>query len=201
MNTDELIRRSLDGDENAFVQLITEYQKKIYNIAYRFFNNAPDAQDITQETLIKIYRSLDSYQIGRSFGSWVYMITINNCRDLAKQRKRHPFFSLDDEERTYLSGLLSDPNPTPEKFVMDREAEVILKQMISELPEIYREVIILREIVGLHYEEISEALELSLGTVKSRINRGRLLMREKIMDEREHSFLPHRHQERREGSG
>ncbi len=201
MDTDELIRRSLDGEEEAFAQLIANYQHKIYNIAYRFFNNTYDAQDITQETLIKIYRALSSYQVGRSFGSWVYMITINNCRDLAKQRKRHPSFSLDDEEKTHLAAALADCGPTPEKCVLDQEAETILKQMISDLPEIYREAIILREIAGLRYEEISDTLDLSLGTVKSRINRGRLLLREKIIESREHSFLDDRYQEREEGSG
>lgn len=201
METDELIRRSLDGDNEAFARLVAIYQHKIYNIAYRFFNNSFDAQDVAQETLIKIYRALGSYQIGRSFGSWVYMITINTCRDLAKQRKRHPVVSLDDEEKVHISAVLSDDGPSPEKSYLDEEAEQLLKKMISELPEIYREVIILREIAGLRYEEISDGLQISLGTVKSRINRGRLLLREKILKSREHSFLDYRYQERKEGSG
>ncbi len=202
MDIDALICRILDGEEAAFADLVLIYQQKIYNIAFRFFNNAHDAQDITQETLIKIYRALDRFQRGRSFDSWVYMIAINNCRDLAKKRKRQPAaaLSLDDQDKVYLDAVIADGGPGPEKQMLDQEAEVLLKRFISELPGIYREVIVLREIAGLRYEEISEALHLSLGTVKSRINRGRFMMREKILAEREHSFFEHRYVEREEGA-
>ena len=179
---EELIQKAIKGDESAFSTLVLRYQHQIYHIAYRFFGHQQDAEDATQNTIIKIYRSLQTYRKGSSFKNWVYTITMNTCRDMMRKAKRTPSFSYDNEENMAVLQIKThDREDNPEDFLMGKEEMAQLERAIRELPEEYRSVIILREFSILSYEEIIEVLGISLGTVKSRIIRARKMLREKLI--------------------
>lgn len=179
---EELIQKAIKGDEDAFTALVLRYQHQIYHIAYRFFGHKQDAEDATQNTIIKIYRSLHMYREGSSFKNWVYTITMNTCRDMMRKAKRTPSVSYDnDENRSVLQIKTDRREDNPEDTMMGKEEMAQLESAIAQLPEEYRTVIILREFSILTYEEIGNILNISLGTVKSRISRGRKILREQLI--------------------
>lgn len=177
------VRQAQDGDPEAFTVLIAQYQQLIYGISYRFFNNHHDAEDATQETILKVYRSIATYRSDSSFKSWLSAITANICRDILRKRKRRETISYDDDEwGDYLQPINDHRDELPEESYLDLEGVERLKAAIACLPEKFRVVIIMREFGQMNYEEISQALDMSLGTVKSRINRGRKLLRKMLTE-------------------
>lgn len=179
MNGDlELIRKAKWGDINAFEELISGYQQKVYNTAYRFFNNEEDAWDITQEVFIKIYTSLKNFKEGSAFSTWLYRIAVNTCIDFSRKRKKKDL-SLDDEISNVALKIAS-PQPLPDEVAEKKELRNAITMAILALPEDLRICVILRDIQGFTYLEISELLNCSIGTVKSRINRGRRALREQL---------------------
>ena len=183
---ESLIRRAQMGDSDAFAAIITAYQQQIYGLSYRFFNNYHDAEDAAQETIIKIYRSLASYQGAGSFKSWIFTITANTCRDLLRKRKGRETVSYDDDE--FGGGwepVSQCREEQPEDYALDQQGQEVLRAAIARLPENFRVAIVMREFAQMNYEEISIATNTSLGTVKSRINRGRKMLREMIKQSRE----------------
>lgn len=180
MNTErDLVRRAKSGDIAAFEDLIAGYEKKVYNTAYRYFYNREDAFDITQEIFIKIYTSLSSFRESSSFSTWVYRIAVNTCIDF--YRKKREITVPINEEITILEQGAGGPG-SPEKTVENQELKVEIQKAINMLPEEQRMCIILRDVQGFSYVEISQILSCSLGTVKSRINRGRKALREILQD-------------------
>ena len=183
-----LIKRSQKGDIDAFEQLIAGYQQKIFNIAYRYIGNYHDAADISQEIILKIYRSLPRFRGDASFSTWVYRISINACHDYAAKCRDQRQKSLDSFVQTLdgdLSLEIADLSSMPENNYISKEKCAYLQKLIIGLPEEYRVIIILREIEGLSYTEIEDCLKLPLGTVKSRINRAREALRKKIVQSAE----------------
>jgi len=175
----QLIRRAKQGDIAAFEELIMEYQKKVYNTAYRFFNNAEDALDVSQEIFIKVYTSLKAFKEGSTFSTWLYRIAVNTCIDYSRKRRKIQDVSLDDEDSNVAKNMVS-PQLPPDKIVENREIKDAIAKAIQTLPEDLRICIILRDIQGFTYLEISELLDCSIGTVKSRINRGRRALRKQL---------------------
>lgn len=176
----ELVDRSKKGDTDAFEKLIISYEKKIFNIALRMTGNREDASDIAQEVCIKIYKSINSFKENSSFSTWVYRITSNVCID--EMRKRKNVISLtgtgpNDEDYEL---PVEDKGRLPEEIVESRETIRMLKKCIQELAPEYRIIIILRDIQGYSYEEISRILEINMGTVKSRLSRARNLLKDKL---------------------
>lgn len=183
---DKWIRLAQTGDHDAFTLLISHYQQQIYGLSYRFFNNHHDAEDATQDTIIKIYRSIGGYRGDSSFKSWVATIAANTCRDILRKRKNRDAISYDDEDvGDYLQPVNECREENPETSYVDKEGMERLREAIACLPENFRMVIVMREFGQMNYEEISVALGTSLGTVKSRINRGRKLLREMVTESRE----------------
>lgn len=176
----ELVDRSKKGDIEAFEKLIMSYEKKIFNIALRMTGNREDASDIAQEVCIKIYKSINSFKENSSFSTWVYRITSNVCID--EMRKRKNVISLTGTGRNDEDYELpvEDKGRLPDQIVEDRENMDMLKKCIQELAPEYRIIIILRDIQGYSYEEISRILDLNMGTVKSRLNRARNLLKDKL---------------------
>lgn len=176
-----LIKKSQDGDMDAFEKLILKYEKKIYNIAYHMFHNEQDAYDIAQEVFIKVWKNIDSFNYTSKFSTWLHRITINTSIDEIRKKKKKPTDSMDElielgeskVEKQYTNEAL-----TPEEKVLKKENESELFDLINKLKENHKAIIILRDIKGYSYEEISEILDCSIGTVKSRLSRARLKLKE-----------------------
>ena len=170
-----IVRRVLDGDVNAFETLVREYEKNVYNIALRMVNNSEDASDMTQEAFIKAYNSLPNFRGDSKFSVWLYRIVSNVCLDFLRSKSRKPTLSLSmedhDGEETQLD--IADESQSPELLLERSLTRDAVRRGLDALPPDYRQILLLREIQGLSYDEISLALDLEVGTVKSRIFRAR----------------------------
>ena len=176
----DLISKSQDGDISVFEELIKLYQKKIFNIAYRMVGNYDDASDIAQEVCIKIFRSIKKFKQDSSFSTWVYRITCNVCIDEIRKRKANTIsLTAINEDKEYEIPIV-DKRGLPDEIVENKETEEFIMQSINELSPEYRALIILRDVYGYTYIEISKILCINIGTVKSRLNRARSLLKEKI---------------------
>lgn len=174
----KLIDAAIAGDSSAFERLIEPLEGRIYAVALRMCGNREDAQDCMQESMIRIYRALSSFKGQSSFSTWIYRITMNTCLDELRRRKARRSTSLD----TLLDSGWSptDETDTPERHAIQSEQRRTLEHAIAELPEDMRAAVVLRDIQGLAYDEIASALNVNVGTVKSRISRGRERLREKL---------------------
>jgi RNA polymerase sigma-70 factor (ECF subfamily) len=176
-----LVRRCLAGDEKAYRELIEMYQGRVYALALRMVRRAEDAQDVTQETFIRMFRALDRYDVQRPFAAWLMSIASRLSIDTLRRRKHQPLAltqrDRDDEEYTI---DVEDPGLRPEEVASRAEEEDRTRALIATLPPHYRIVVLLRHQQDLSYEEIAEALHLPLGTVKARIHRARALLKERI---------------------
>ena len=170
-----IVRKVLQGDVNAFEKLVTEYEKAVYAIAQRMTGNAEDAADMTQETFIKAYNSLSSFRGDSKFSVWLYRIANNVCLDFLRSKNRRPTVSLstedDDGEETQLD--IADESQSPELLLESSLTRDAVRRGLDSLPPDYKQILLLREIQGLSYEEIAAALGIESGTVKSRIFRAR----------------------------
>ena len=171
----DLIAKAIKGDESSFEALILACKKKAWNIAIQYMRNESDAMDVLQECFIKIFRNLKNFKGDSRFDTWVYRITVNTCKDFlrkSEKMRQNEFHFANTEEEDYLRHIPSN-DFTPEEDLSQRETAEELLKCMEMLPFDHREVIILRDIQNLSYDEISEILSTSLGTVKSRINRAR----------------------------
>lgn len=169
-----LVQKAASGDRDAFALLLERYEKQVYHQALRMVGSPEDAADMTQEAFFKAWQGLPGFQGDSSFATWLYRLTSNVCIDfLRREKKRRGDASLDDEEQG-LTSSLSDPSPTPQRALEEKELRQAVEKGLAQLSDGHRQVLVLRELGGLSYEEIAQALELSPGTVKSRIARARL---------------------------
>lgn len=178
-----LVKKSQSGDVESFELLISAYDKRAYNIAYRVMGNEEDAKDMAQEALLRIFRSIKDFKGQSSFSTWLYRIVTNVCLDELRRRKNEKYVSMDSTIQTDSGELhmeLCSDKETPESVYERVEQRELIKSAISELNEDYKSVIVLRDVQGFSYEEISNMLDCSLGTVKSRINRARNMLRERL---------------------
>lgn len=186
MNVDfvdqQLITRSQQGDMAAFAELVNQYKQKVFTYAYRMVGNTQDAEDVAQETFLRVYRHLASYDPHRRFATWMYAIANNLCIDVL--RRRRPTLSLDqpvnDEGDLFLEPAATEGNPEQEAEQLELHQAV--EAAIASLPESYRSVIILRHVQNLSYDEISRILDLPLNTVKTRIFRAREALAKRLKD-------------------
>lgn len=170
-----IVRKVLGGDANAFETLVLEYEKNVYNIALRMTGSSEDAADMTQEAFIKAYNSLQSFRGDSKFSVWLYRIVSNVCLDFLRSKNRRPTVSLsvedDDGEDAQLD--VADESQSPELLLDRKLTRDSVRRGLDSLPPDYRQILLLREIQGLSYDEIAQALSLEVGTVKSRIFRAR----------------------------
>lgn len=175
MNERELIARLQKRDEAAFEELIRQYEKKVYTLCFRMCGNSEDAEEAAQDAFLALWRGIDRFRQESSLSTWIYRLATNACIDTLRRRKKQSgSVSLDDEE-LFVDAV--DTSPQPQETVEHRETQKLLQEGLSALPEEYRKLLILREIEGLSYTEIAESASIELGTVKSRISRGRSLLR------------------------
>ena len=183
MEENRLIERASRGDAQAFNALMGMHEKRMYAVAVRMCGNYDDAQDCLQEAMLRVYRAISGFKEQSSFSTWVYRITMNTCLDELRRRKNRPNTSLDGLLDTGWSP--SDDRETPEQHAVRSEQRELLEKLIAALPEDMRAAIVLRDIQGMSYDDIAAALNTNVGTVKSRISRGREKLREKIKGQSE----------------
>lgn len=169
-----LIEKSINKDQKAFESLISMYESKIYNMCFYLLKNREDAADASQEVCIKIYKSINKFKGDSKFSTWIYRITYNTCLDHIKKRKDELSF----EEVISTDGPLTSKT---EGIIEARELKFELKRCILKLNNDFKTVIILRDIDGLSYLEISEILNIEVGTVKSRLNRAREALKNELI--------------------
>lgn len=184
---DQFLEKLRRGDALAYERLVGEHSGDVYALLYRLTTDAEEARDLTQETFLRAFQSIDRFRGDSSLKTWIYRIAINQARNRWRwwrRRKRDVTVSLDatDEHRdTPLAATLpSDNSPSPEQETLAHEREAQLREALQGLRRSYREAVILRDVEGFSYEEIARTLQISIGTVKSRISRGRLELRHQL---------------------
>ena len=174
---DSLIMLFQNGEHEVFRFLVERYQEKVRNIIFSIFNDADVVDDIAQEVFIKVYQALRNFRFESSFYTWVYRITVNKCRDELRKKKVKRFFSFQSFENTT---NLKIENMATTTFD-DENLKGVIEESLKKLPEKFRMPIILKDIDGMSYDEIAEVLECEVGTVKSRLSRGRTMLKEILM--------------------
>lgn len=170
-----LIKQSQKGNVDAFEELIKDYKKVAYNIALRVLRNKEDAEDISQEALLKVFKNIGSFNMQSTFKVWMYRIVVNTCLDF-KRKKKVETYSIDEKLQTEDSELtkeISDNTNNPDVILGKKLESKMLSDAVNELEEDFRIAIVLRDLQGFSYKEIASMLSCSEGTVKSRINRAR----------------------------
>ena len=170
-----IIAKVLDGDTNAFEVLVEDQKKVVFNLALRMLGNEEDAYDISQDAFLKAYTNLSGFRGDCKFSSWLYKLTTNLCLDFIRKRNRHKVVPLVYEDDNGDSEYLEIPDETysPESLTEQKQLRESVRSGLSQLPAQQREILVLREIGGLRYDEIGRQLDLEEGTVKSRIFRAR----------------------------
>jgi RNA polymerase sigma-70 factor (ECF subfamily) len=172
------------GDDYAYQTLITRFQQPVYNLIYRLLNDPSEAGDVVQEVFLKVFRSVGSFRGQSSLKTWIYRIAMNEAHNHRRWfgRRRSLEIGLEDDQgdgKTY-EQVLSDQSRSPFDITLDHETMHCIEAALSSLKPAFRVAVVLRDIEGLSYDEIAEVLQISLGTVKSRILRGREALREQL---------------------
>lgn len=193
-----LITRARDGDLTAFNSLVARFQDPVYSLALRMLASPQAAEDATQEAFIRAWRRIDTFRGGR-FQSWLFTIVANLSRDELRRRGRRPQTSLDaardDPDRASLDPV--DDSPLPEAVAEQGDLRALLEGALAQLPDEWREIVVLSDVQDLAYDEISRITGLPLGTVKSRLSRARGRLRDIISSTAEPNVVPDRQGERR----
>lgn len=181
VSDEDLIERFQQGEAQAYDQIVRRYKDQLLNFVFRFLGNAEEAEDIVQETFLRVYRNRFAYTRVAKFSTWIYTIAGNLARTELRRRKRRRLFSISTdmglEDRDF---EISDEVFNPEIYVDSAIQEELIQREISKLSPKFREVIILRDVQELSYEEISKIIRVPIGTVKSRVNRARLRLQARL---------------------
>jgi RNA polymerase sigma-70 factor (ECF subfamily) len=186
MDEIRIIKEAQKGSLAAFNQLIMAYQGTAYNVAYRVIGNSEAAADACQDAFLKAYRAIRQYQ-GGSFKSWLLRIVTNTCYDHIRYKSRRPATSLEDltENPDDHAETLISEEERPEDQVLRGELNDVIQMGINQLPEDQRIVLVLSDVQGLAYQEIAEIIDQPLGTIKSRLSRGRQRLRDFLLTQQE----------------
>lgn len=177
---EELIARFQDGDSYAFDQLVRKYKDPLLNFIFRFIGDLNESEDIVQDTFYRVYKNKHYYKEVAKFSTWIYTIAGNLAKTELRKRKRRKIFSINKETQSEKEFELPDPERDPEEEVNSTLTEKHIYKAIRNLPPKFRQVIILRDVQGFSYEEISSIIKVPLGTVKSRVNRARLRLQDDL---------------------
>jgi len=177
-----LARLALKGDQQAFAEIVGLYQDKLYHMAYRMLGSRQEAEDVVQDTFLRVYKNLDRYDDTMKFSTWIYRIATNLCID--RLRKRKPTYSLDADttEHEGLDGysMIPSDNRTPESETLLSEMQATVHKAIDNLPAKYKSVMVLRYLQELSLQEIGDVLDMPVTTVKTRVHRGREFLRKRL---------------------
>jgi RNA polymerase sigma-70 factor (ECF subfamily) len=178
-----LVRETLDGNQLSFQLLVERYQERMFGLVRHYTQSAVEIEDIVQDTFLKAYRRLDSFQHQSSFSTWLHRIAVNTALDFLKRAGRNPVQTVEDPELSVGStvaqpgvGRVSAPSARLER----EEIAEVTREVLAELPEIFRTALVLREFEGMAYQEMADVLGISIGTVESRLFRARARFREAL---------------------
>jgi RNA polymerase sigma-70 factor (ECF subfamily) len=183
MNEDaETLRRCREGDERAYREIVERYQRQVYSLAMRMLRSAEDAEDLTQDTFVRMFKAIDRYDPERPFAAWLMTIASRLCIDHIRRRKVRPLPLVREDPGSHEEQTIDveDPGLGPDEITSHREEERQAQTLIDSLPPHYRIVVVLRHQQDLSYEEIAQSLDLPIGTVKARIHRARALLKNRI---------------------
>ncbi|MGH9435816.1 MAG: RNA polymerase sigma factor [Terriglobia bacterium] len=178
-----LVRELQAGSEDAFAYLLAIYRNPIFNVVYHITGDEADAADVLQNVFVKIIRGIRQFHGASSLKTWIYRIAVHealNCRRGWFRRRRREIFSLDDDQHALTAAAAGTEAPTPYDWVEQEERKEMVARALRSLSEPYRTVVVLREVEDLSYDEIADVLRVAEGTVKSRLKRGREMLRRKL---------------------
>lgn len=185
-DTSLLVKRAKKRDLLAFEELVRIHQNRVYALCLQFSGSPDEAQDLAQEAFIRAYRALEGFRNEADFGTWLHRITVNVCLNHQRKNGRQQFVSLDDplygEDGGELQREVSSGDGDPLQLLQEKEFHNLVRAALKELTDEHRTVLVLREIEGYSYDEISSMIGCSLGTVKSRLNRAREAMRRRLTE-------------------
>jgi RNA polymerase sigma-70 factor (ECF subfamily) len=183
LSDEDVMERCALGSEAAFRALVQRYRTRIMNLVCRFISDRDRAEEISQEVFLRVYRNRERYRKSGKFSTWIFTIAVNLTKNEIRSRVRHKgTYSLDAmEEESGGQGLaFPDARPLPDADLSAREIQERVAEALRKLPPRYREAVVLRDIEGMSYEEVGEILKIPGGTVRSRINRARLMLKERL---------------------
>ncbi len=167
-----LMRRIQKDDFDAFEQLVARYKDRLINVLYRMLNERNEAEDLVQETFLRVYKHRQDYDFTYCLSTWIYTIALNLAKNELRRKKKFKFFSIFDMQEKGVE--LEDGKPGPQSLKM------VLDKAIAKLPDKYKTAFVLRDIDQMSYEEVAQVLEVPLGTVKSRVNRARAILKDQL---------------------
>ena len=176
---EELVRRSQQDDERAFGELVGRYESKVYSLALKMVRNPEDAEDVLQDTFLRAYRGIKSFQGASTFSTWIYRITANSAL-MRLRKKQLPTVSVEDADERETPLNIADWSPGPSEQLLSQELQQVMEEAIAELPAEFRQVFVLRDMEELSNAEVAEILDLSVAAVKSRLHRARLRVRNRL---------------------
>lgn len=174
-----LVQQTLAGDATAFEELVERYQGRLFALARHYTRNAVDIEDMVQDTFLKAFRRLESFDHRSSFYTWIYRIATNTILDVLKRRGRSPIRTVEDPE--LIGDVAPVDAPTPTAELEASELSEVTRKVLDELPDIFKAVLVMREFDGLAYQEIADNLGISIGTVESRLFRARARFKDKLL--------------------
>ncbi|HUB31656.1 MAG TPA: sigma-70 family RNA polymerase sigma factor [Bryobacteraceae bacterium] len=179
-----LVEELRAGCESAYEELIARFQQSVYTLALRLLNDPAEAADVVQEVFLKVFRNIASFRGQSSLKTWIYRITVNEAHNARRwffrHRRREVELEAGTEEERDWEDVIADGSRSPFDMALDREQQAMIQAALERINPSFRDAVVLRDIADLSYEEIGEVLSLSLGTVKSRILRGREALREEL---------------------
>jgi len=189
VRADRLAARFRGGDAGAFDELVLIFQRPVFNLAYRMLNNYEEASDAAQEIFVKVYRSIGKFKGRSSFSTWLYAVAANICRNRLRRIRRISAFEVRTSDlrsagdNDCLEPVAVDPYPAPDRTAELSDIKRSVEEAVASLQPDFANVIIMKDIQNMSYEEIAETFGCSLGTVKSRLSRARMMMRERLRAE------------------
>jgi RNA polymerase sigma-70 factor (ECF subfamily) len=180
LTDEELIAKFQNGDLYAFENIVQRYKDPLINFVYQFLNDRIDSEDVVQETFLRVYRNKHLYRNIAKFSTWIYTIASNLAKTELRRRRRRKLVSISQMGFNNKDYELTDNEQTPEEQIDSEMQERTIRKEIDDLPVKFKEVVVLRDIQEFSYEEISQILKIPIGTVKSRVNRGRLRLQKRL---------------------
>ena len=177
---EELVARSIGGDQESFNQLVLRWERPIYALAYRVIGREEDARDVCQETFLRAFRALNGFRGQAKFSSWLYRIALNLCRDWVRKERRTPVVQAPEELEVLEMAAIREPTPSVEDLVARRELTRVVERAMARLPEEQRTAIILKEYHELTFQEIADLVGCPLSTVKTRLYQGLSVLRREL---------------------
>jgi RNA polymerase sigma-70 factor, ECF subfamily len=179
-----LVERLRQGEDLAYEELLKLYEEPVYNLVYRLLNQPEDASDVAQEVFLKVYRNLNHFQGKSTLKTWIYRIAVNEAynrrRWFCRHKKNEVGLAAEDEDSRGLGDILPDRCRSPFELAADHETRALIEEALLRINPVFRAAVVLRDIEDMSYEEIADVLQISMGTVKSRILRGREALRAQL---------------------